>query len=152
VREPEAVTPGCVLCAIVAGEEPASFVHRDGLVSAFLDIRPINPGHLLVVPNEHVERTRDLPSPLLARVFEVASALARSFPADGIRSEGTNLLAADGAAAGQTVFHAHVHVVPRYPGDGFGLDRRPGNPPAGGRAELEAHASSIRAMARVPPV
>jgi histidine triad (HIT) family protein len=147
----EAAADDCVLCRIVAGTEPASFVHRDEIVSAFLDIRPINPGHLLVISNAHVERTRELPPKIGARVFAVACALARAFPAPGIRSEGTNLLAADGVAAGQEVFHAHLHVVPRFPGDGFGLPRRPGSPPAGGRAELEAHAASIRAVARVLP-
>jgi diadenosine tetraphosphate (Ap4A) HIT family hydrolase len=134
----------CVLCRIVAGTERASFVHRDELVSAFLDIRPINPGHLLVIPNDHVERTRDLPNSLADRVFEVGRVLARALTASGLRADGTNLLVADGEPAGQEVFHAHLHVVPRFVGDGFGLARRPGAEPAGGRAELDANAAAIR--------
>jgi diadenosine tetraphosphate (Ap4A) HIT family hydrolase len=140
----DASTTACVFCRIVAGTERASFVHRDDLVSAFLDIRPINPGHLLVIPNDHIERTRDLPDPLADRLFGLARALARALVASGLRADGTNLLVADGEPAGQEVFHAHLHVVPRFVGDGFGLARRPGAEPAGGRAELDANATAIR--------
>jgi diadenosine tetraphosphate (Ap4A) HIT family hydrolase len=140
----DASRESCVLCQIVAGTERASFVHRDELVSAFMDIRPINPGHLLVIPNDHIERTRDLPNNLACRVFEVGRGLARALTASGLRADGTNLLVADGEPAGQEVFHAHLHVVPRFVGDGFGLARRPGTEPAGGRAELDANAAAIR--------
>ncbi len=113
----------CIFCKIVAGEAPASFVHRDDLVSAFLDIRPVTPGHILVIPNEHVVHTHDLPDTTGERLFAVARQLVHSLHrTDAIRADGVNLFVADGKAAGQEVFHAHLHVIPRYQGDGFVVD------------------------------
>src|SRR5688500_6690660 len=110
----------CVFCQIVEGAARASFVFRDELVSAFLDIRPVTPGHLLVIPNEHVTHTHDLPDATAAAAFPVARRLARVLrTSDAVRADGVNLFTADGAAAGQEVFHAHLHVIPRFAGDGF---------------------------------
>ncbi len=104
----------CIFCRIVTDEVPASFVHRDELISAFLDIRPVTPGHLLVIPNEHVVFTHDLPD------------LVADRHTDTIQAECVNLFVADGEAAEQEVSHAHLHVIPRFAGDGFVLMRRPG--------------------------
>ena len=105
----------CIFCQIVDGAAPASFVYRDDLVSAFLDIRPVTPGHLLVIPNEHVVHTHDLPDAIANAAFTVARRLARILrETDAVRADGVNLFAADGEAAGQEVFHAHLHVIPRH--------------------------------------
>ncbi len=135
----------CIFCQIVAGEAPASLVHRDELVSAFLDIRPVTPGHLLVIPNEHVVCTHDLPDATAERLFSVARRVARSLRRSAaVRSEGVNLFVADGEAAGQEVFHSHLHVIPRFPGDGFEIDAAAWRGPQPDRAQLDAIAERIR--------
>ena len=138
----------CIFCRIVAGEAPASFVHRDGLVSAFLDIRPVTPGHLLVIPDAHVEVSHELPDELAERLFEVGRQMARALRStDAVRADGVNLFVADGIAAGQDVFHAHLHVIPRFPGDGFAIDAAAWKQSPPSRAELDRQAADI-GMAR----
>ena len=122
------MTSGCIFCRIIAGAVEASFVHRDELVSAFLDIRPVTPGHLLVVPNDDVVAMHELP--------------------DVVRAEGTNLFVADGEAAGQDVFHAHLHVIPRFTGDGFTIDAAAWRDPPPTRDELNRRAVAIRSAMR----
>ncbi|MFQ5522830.1 MAG: HIT family protein [Acidimicrobiia bacterium] len=133
----------CIFCAIVDGGAPASFVHRDELVDAFLDINPVNPGHLLVVPKAHYVTLSDIDPTTAARMFVVAQRLAAALRNSQLRCEGINLFYADGAVAGQEVFHAHLHVLPRHRGDGFGL--RIDYDPAPSRTALDAVAASIRA-------
>lgn len=132
----------CIFCDIVAGEAPASFVHRDELVSAFLDIRPVTPGHMLVIPNEHVTFTHDLPDTTAERLFAVARRLARTLRrTDGVRADGVNVFVADGEAAEQEVFHAHLHVIPRFPGDGFEIDAAAWRHPVPTRETFDAIAA-----------
>jgi histidine triad (HIT) family protein len=130
---------GCIFCEILAGLSPGSFVLRDGSVSAFMDIQPINPGHLLVVPNAHAAHLADLPGPDGMAMFLAAQ--RRS----GLRCEGVDLILADGAAAGQDVFHAHLHVIPRYAGDGFGFRFGPGYADLPERSELDVAGARILA-------
>ena len=106
---------------ILSNEEPGSFVYKDELVSAFMDIEPINPGHVLVVPNKLVANLAELDEETGARLFNVARKIAAAIRASDIRCDGVNLFLADGEAAGQEVFHLHLHVVPRVKGDGFQL-------------------------------
>jgi histidine triad (HIT) family protein len=135
----------CIFCRIVAGEASASFVHRDELVSAFLDIRPVTPGHLLVIPNEHVVFTHDLPDTTADRVFAVARRLTRNLrQTDAVRADGVNFFVADGEAAGQEVFHAHLHVIPRFPDDGFEMEAAAWRDAAPSREQLDALAAQIR--------
>jgi histidine triad (HIT) family protein len=101
----------------VAGEERASVVLRDGFCTAFLDLFPVAPGHLLVVPNVHAARLSDLPAETVTRVLQAAADLLSVQRALGLAAEGANLLLNDGSAANQHVPHVHVHVVPRRPGD-----------------------------------
>lgn len=147
------VNEPCIFCAIVSGKAPASFVYRDDEVSAFLDIHPITVGHLLVIPNEHIPFSRDLPHTIASRVFGVARYLARVLLSSELRAEGTNIMLADGEAAGQDVPHAHLHVIPRFPGDGFFvLDPDAWRHPPPSREQLDAHAATIReAAAHEPP-
>lgn len=108
----------CAFCQIIARTAPASFVHGDDLVCAFLDIAPINPGHLLVVPLEHHVSVATVPEATLGRMMQVARRLAVGLMRE-VKADGFNLHLANAACAGQTVLHAHLHVIPRFPTDGF---------------------------------
>ncbi len=131
----------CVFCQIVAGTAPASVVYEDELSLAFMDIRPVTPGHVLVIPKAHHAYLADSPEPLWTHVCAVARRLARAVRAAGVRCEGVNIHLADGEAAGQEIFHCHVHVIARYEGDGFVVAaRRPGHP---SRGELDEIAQRI---------
>ena len=112
---------GCIFCQIAAGELPASFVYQDDRVSAFLDIQPVNPGHLLVVPHRHAETLGELSPDVVGHMMTVAQRLMLRLHDADVRCEGINLFLAEGAVAGQEVDHVHLHVIPRFTGDGFGL-------------------------------
>ena len=132
----------CVFCAIVAGDAPASVVDGDEELLAFMDARPVNAGHLLVIPRAHASGLRDLPAATGGRMFEMAQRLAAAlYDCEAITCEGVNLFLADGAAAFQEVFHVHVHVVPRFSGDGFRLDA---SWRTAERDELDAVAAELR--------
>lgn len=134
----------CVFCRIVAGEEHVSFVYRDELVSAFMDSRPVTPGHLLVIPNDHVVCTHDLTDAVADGLFAVARRLARALrQTDAIRTDGTNFFVADGEAI-QTVAHAHLHVIPRVRGDPFVIGPIPMREAESSRDRLDAIATAIR--------
>jgi histidine triad (HIT) family protein len=134
----------CVFCRILAGELPVSLVHRDDVCSAFMDIRPVNPGHLLVVPNTHAAHLADIDGDIAAHLMRVGHRLAAAVRVSGVRCEGVNLFLADGAAAMQEVFHVHLHVIPRYVGDGFGLRFGPDYKNLPPRAELDRIAVDLR--------
>lgn len=129
---------------ILQGKAPATFVYRDDLVSAFMDIQPVNPGHVLVVPNEPAASLADLPEETGAQLFRVAQRIAAALRASALRCEGVNLFLADGKAAMQDVFHVHLHVFPRYEGDGFGLRLSDSYSQKPDRIELEAVGAQIR--------
>jgi diadenosine tetraphosphate (Ap4A) HIT family hydrolase len=130
----------CTFCGIVAGRRPASVVYQDEVVMACLDIRPRNPGHTLVVPRVHAASLAELPELTGAHMFVVAMRVAGALRSSGVRCEAISLGLADGAAAGQEVPHCHLHVRPRFAGDGR---ERPLRPPS--RAELDAIAAVVRA-------
>jgi histidine triad (HIT) family protein len=132
---------GCVFCAIIAGQQPASLVYSDNSTVAFLDIRPVNPGHVLVVPRTHAESLARLDEQFGARMFAVAHRLAGALRASGLRCDGVHLSLADGEAAGQEVDHVHMHVVPRFVGDRFRIQASALRPD---RAELDRAAALIR--------
>jgi diadenosine tetraphosphate (Ap4A) HIT family hydrolase len=135
------VTSDCVFCRIVAGTAPASVVHSDSTAVAFLDIAPVTPGHLLVVPRAHAVGLADLAADTGAHLFRVAQRLAAGLRRSGVRCDGVNLFLADGEVAFQEVFHVHLHVLPRSRGDGFKLSYSAGSP---SRAELDETADAIR--------
>jgi histidine triad (HIT) family protein len=132
----------CVFCRIVRREVPASLVHEDDQVLAFCDLNPVNPGHLLVVPKVHGVGLADLSEADGQRVFTVGQRLAAVVRTIGVRCEGVNLFLADGEAAGQEVFHVHLHVIPRFKGDRFRLS--PGSRRSS-RRDLDDVASRVRA-------
>ena len=137
--------PDCSFCDIEAGKAPASMVYQDEQCSAFLDTRPVNPGHLLVIPNRHATYLADLDPATGGHLFQVAQRLAAALRQSGVRCQGVNLFLADGEAAGQEVLHVHLHVLPRYAGDGFGLRFGPTYGQRPPRAELDGLARQIRA-------
>lgn len=124
----------CVFCKIIAGEIPGHFVLREKHCCAFLDIQPINRGHLLVVPRNHAAALADLTPADGAALFQTAQRLAAALRESGLPCEGVNLWLADGAAAGQEIEHVHLHVVPRHAGDGFGFTFGPDH---GGQPDAE---------------
>lgn len=134
----------CVFCKILTGELEVSLVYRDEVCAAFMDIQPVNPGHLLVVPSRHVDYLADLKEEEGAQLFRVAQRLATAVRQGGVKCEGVNLFLADGEAAGQEVFHVHLHIFPRYEGDGFGLKFSPGYFQKPEREELNKVAEEIR--------
>lgn len=138
----------CIFCKLLSGELEISPVHDDELCAAFMDIQPVNAGHVLVVPRRHAACLADLREEEGARMFGAARRIAAALRASGLRCEGVNLFLADGEAAGQEVFHAHLHVFPRYAGDGFGLRFSPSYAQKPARAELDAAAEKIRAALR----
>ena len=134
----------CIFCDLLTGKTEATFVYRDDQVAAFMDIQPVNPGHLLVVPNVHGVYLADVEPDVGARIFVVAQRLAAAIRACGVRCEGVNFFLADGVAAGQEIFHADLHVFPRFEGDGFGLQHPPNYSFLPSRAALDSIANSIR--------
>jgi histidine triad (HIT) family protein len=108
----------CLFCKIVRGEIPSLKICEDHDFLAFMDIKPVNPGHALVVPKKHCSNILDFPraeeADFVEFVKKVAKAVTKATKADGF-----NLGMNNGAAAGQVVFHAHLHVIPRYNTDGF---------------------------------
>ena len=111
----------CIFCAIGSGRADASVVHEDETVVAFMDLNPVTRGHLLVVPRTHAVGFEDLDPETGQHVWAVGHELARALRRSAIRAEGINVLVCDGEVAFQTVFHFHLHVIPRTRGDGWTL-------------------------------
>jgi histidine triad (HIT) family protein len=135
--------PQCIFCRILSGRAEAHTVYRDPLVTAFMDIHPVTRGHLLVVPNNHFPSLDSLDPQYAAQMMAVARRLAGALRAAPLDVDGVNLHLADGVAAGQSVFHCHLHVIPRYDGDGFGF-RRPLGIAGADAQDIEQIASMLR--------
>ena len=130
----------CVFCKIVAGQIPSTRVFEDEHTLAFMDIGHVNPGHTLVAVKKHAANVFELEeaqAEAIARaIVRISRALKKTF-----EPEGLSVYQANGKAAGQTVFHYHVHLLPRHAGDGMELVWPVKNPP---RDQLEAYAAKIR--------
>lgn len=111
----------CVFCKIIKGDLPSSKIYEDDELIAFMDIQPVNKGHLLVIPKQHKELIIELDNNIIGNMIVLANKINRAIRESDIRSEGINLFLADGEAAGQEVFHAHLHIIPRFQKDGFGF-------------------------------
>ena len=132
----------CIFCQIIEGKVPASVVHRDDVVMAFMDIRPVNTGHVLVVPLRHFAEMSDMDEETGMRLFQVTMRVQKAVRASGVRCEGINLFLADGEAAFQEVFHVHMHIIPRFRGDSFKIKADWSRQPS--RADLDDVAGKIR--------
>jgi len=132
----------CVFCRIVARQIPATVVHEDEHTLAFMDLGQVNPGHVLVAVKAHAENLYALDDAQAGAVSRAAARVARAIR-DAFAPQGLSVYQANGSAAGQTVFHYHVHLVPRHEGDGMALTWPVKNPP---REKLEEYAARIRGL------
>jgi histidine triad (HIT) family protein len=137
-------TAACIFCRIVEGREKASFVAQGSEAVAFLDLHPINEGHTLVVPRKHGASVSDVDEVAAVAMWSLARRVAAGLRLSGLRCEAINFFLADGAAAGQEVFHAHLHVIPRWQGDGFGIKFPPHYGAAAERKALDDIAARLR--------
>ena len=119
-------------------------IYQDDICTGFMDIQPINSGHLLIIPNEHFAGLDDLPPEIGQHIFVVGQRLALALRGSGLQCEGINFFLADGKAAMQEVFHFHLHVIPRYEDDGFGFQFSPRYAELPTRDELEKDAFHIK--------
>ena len=133
-------TGSCVFCRIVQKEAPATIVYEDEKTLAFLDIRPLNQGHTLIIPKEHYETVYDIPEELLAHIHKIVKRTAVAVK-DAMKADGITIIQQNGHAAGQEVFHLHVHVVPRYEGQKLAHFR---DIPNASREQLEQTGGRIR--------
>ena len=130
----------CIFCRIVAKQIPAAVVFDDADTLAFMDIGQVNPGHVLVAAKAHCENVYALDDSQAAAVFRTVARVARAVRA-AFAPPGLSIYQANGKPAGQTVYHFHVHLVPRHDGDGMSLTWPMKNPP---REKLEEYAAKIR--------
>lgn len=109
----------CIFCKILENKLPSSIVFRDEFVTSFMDLNPVNKGHVLIVPNIHAERFTDIRADLVPKMFECAQKILRAIEKSEIDcSGGANIFLSDGEVAGQEVPHSHLHIAPRFSGDG----------------------------------
>ena len=134
----------CVFCKIVAGQIPSTRVFEDEHTLAFMDLGQVNPGHVLVAVKKHAENIYELDDVQAAAVAKANTRVARAIR-EAFKPEGLSVYQANGKAAGQTVLHYHVHLLPRHAGDGMELTWPVKNPP---REKLEENAGKIRAGLR----
>ena len=139
----------CVFCDLIRGSAEVSMCYEDATALAFMDIQPVNPYHVLVVPREHYASLEDLPRDVARHIFEVTATLSKVIP----KVAGTaamNIVINSGAAAGQDVFHFHVHLIPRRAHDGFDVPLPFGGSQMPDRTLLDATAARIIAALRDP--
>jgi histidine triad (HIT) family protein len=146
---PPAQQPTCPFCDLIQGAGEVSICFEDGNVVAFMDIQPVNTGHVLVVPREHYESLDDIPHSLATHLFDVAMQLAPVVQ-HVAGADGMNIVVNSGAAAGQDVFHFHVHVIPRLADDGFDVPLPFAGSQMPDRTVLDANAARIIAALRDP--
>ncbi|OIP65785.1 MAG: HIT family protein [Candidatus Yonathbacteria bacterium CG10_big_fil_rev_8_21_14_0_10_43_136] len=108
----------CLLCKIIAGEIPSTKVYEDDTVLAFLDIHPVNIGHTLVIPKVHHLNLYETPDKTLARMMTVVKKLSIAIKS-ALSADGINIEMNNDPIAGQIIFHTHLHIIPRFSGDGF---------------------------------
>ncbi len=132
--------PDCIFCKVVAGQLPATIVDEDEHTISFMDINPATRGHALVVPKRHSKNLLEIGRDDLTATIVAAQRLAQKLT-DRLGADGVNVINACGGAAWQTVFHFHLHVIPRYEGDPM---RLPWTPAPGDPDEIAAAAQSLR--------
>ena len=106
----------CIFCKIANGEIPATTLYEDEDFRVILDLGPASKGHALILPKEHAANVYELPDELAAKAFVLAKKMAKKL-SDGLQCDGFNIVQNNGESAGQTVFHFHMHLIPRYKGD-----------------------------------
>ncbi|MBA3891114.1 MAG: HIT family protein, partial [Gemmatimonadaceae bacterium] len=139
----------CIFCDLIQGAAEVSVCYEDAEAIAFMDIQPVNAGHVLVVPRQHYESLLDVPPELGAHLFNVTMRLANAVKRV-TGCEGMNLVVNSGVAAGQDVFHYHVHIIPRTKGDGFNIELPFSGSGMPGRTQLDMTAARILGAMRDP--
>jgi histidine triad (HIT) family protein len=139
----------CIFCDLIRGAAEVSICYEDSTAIAFLDIQPVNAGHVLVVPREHYALIQDIPAHVGTHLYEVAAKLV---PVVQIASGATdmNIVVNSGAAAGQNVMHYHIHLIPRRQGDGFDVPLPFPGSEMPHREQLDAMAARIGSLLRDP--
>ena len=142
-------TGHCIFCDLIRGAAEVSICYEDATAIAFLDIQPVNAGHVLVVPREHYEVLQDIPKEVGAHLYQVA---AKLIPVVQTAADATdmNIVVNSGAAAGQNVMHYHIHLIPRKNGDGFDVPLPFTGSVMPNRQQLDAMAALIGSMLRDP--
>jgi histidine triad (HIT) family protein len=132
--------PDCLFCKIIAGELPSQKLDEDETTYSFMDINPATRGHALVIPKAHAKNLLEIGPDDLSAVALAAQKLAKRMP-ERLRADGVNLINACGSAAWQTVFHFHIHVIPRYADDPL---RLPWTPAPGDPEQIAQAADALR--------
>jgi len=143
--------PQNVFARILRGELPSQKIFEDDRCLAILDINPVNPGHVLVVPKAPAVMVADLDPAVAAHMFSVGVRLSQAVRAAAPKCEGVNFWISDGAAAGQEVPHVHLHLIPRFAGDGFGWKVGPHNRLVQTPEALKTLAAALKAAADALP-
>ncbi len=113
--------PECIFCRIVRGSQLSVKLFEDENMIAFMDFKPITKGHVLIIPKKHAELLTELDDNLAAEMIILAKKVGKALRKSKLNCHAVNYIMSDGAEAGQRIFHVHMHIIPRYRGDGFGL-------------------------------
>lgn len=130
----------CIFCKIANGEIPSATVYEDSICRVILDVNPANKGHALIIPKEHFDNIYSMDAETAAKIFTMATEVAKAQKAE-LNPDGLNILQNNGEAAGQTVFHFHMHLVPRYIKDNVTMTWIPGKADT---EELSALSKALR--------
>lgn len=110
----------CIFCKIIRGDIPSTTIYENSEFKVILDVAPATRGHVLILPKEHFDTVFDIDAETAGKLFQLATAVARAIK-ETLHCDGMNILQNNGTIAGQTVFHFHMHLIPRYEGDGLRL-------------------------------
>lgn len=130
----------CIFCKIANGEIPSATVYEDSICRVILDVNPANKGHALIIPKEHFDNIYSMDAETAAKIFTIATEVAKAQKAE-LNPDGLNILQNNGEVAGQTVFHFHMHLVPRYIKDNVTMTWIPGKADT---EELSALSKALR--------
>jgi histidine triad (HIT) family protein len=136
----------CIFCRIAKGELPSNNVYEDKDLLAFMDIHPINRGHVLIIPKKHAELVSAVDEATLGKMMVLGVKIDSAIRKSKIKCEGISFLLADGEAAGQEIQHVHLHIIPRFKGDGSGLRFRGVDARQPGKTEFAETAKEIKAL------
>jgi histidine triad (HIT) family protein len=139
----------CIFCDLIRGAAEVSICYEDATAIAFLDIQPVNPGHVLVVPRRHYEVLQDIPRDVGLHLYQVATRLIPVIQ-EAAGADDMNIVVNSGAAAGQNVMHYHIHLIPRKEGDGFDVPLPFPGSEMPNRQQLDAMAARIGSMLHDP--
>lgn len=119
------MSENCIFCKIANGEIPSATLYEDEDFRVILDLGPASKGHALILPKEHAANIFELPDDLAAKAIVLAKKISATLK-EGLHADGVNIVQNNGEAAGQTVFHFHMHIIPRYKGDTVNVTWKPG--------------------------